>query len=279
MKINAYAKINLTLDIVGIREDGFHSLRSVMAPVSLCDEVTLTISEGFAFDCDKKELCTADNLCVSAAKLFFANINADSAVSIHLKKNIPFPAGLGGGSSDAAAVLSGLNEMFGRPLDERTLFSLASSLGSDVPFCLLSKPALCEGRGEILTPLDGFCELDTVIAIGKERLSTPKVFSEYDKMELPVENSTDMFVRKLNECGVREAIRFVGNAFEPVTDNLAPETKSLRQEMLAAGATVSHLSGSGPSVYGLFENSEKAQSASEILKNKGYFAVYCKTVI
>ncbi len=279
MKLKAFAKINLTLDIIGILENGFHALRSVMVPVSLCDEIELEISENFEFYCNLPELATNDNLCVRAAKLFFEATGIKESVAIRLQKNVPFPAGLGGGSSDAAAVLRGVNELFNNPLDEKTLFVLAENLGSDVPFCLLSKPALCEGRGEVLTPIKDFPELDIVIAIGSERLSTPKVFKEYDKMQLPIENNTDNLLTALSSQGIYQAITKTGNAFEPVTDILSPETRLLRDALMSNGATVSHLSGSGPSVYGVFENGEKASNAAKILQSKGYFAVSCKTVI
>ena len=279
MKLKAYAKINLTLDIIGILENGFHALRSIMVPISLCDEIELEISNDFEFYCNIKELETEGNLCVSAAKLFFEATGISGSVKIKLQKNIPFPAGLGGGSSDAAAILRGLNELFGNPADEKTLFSLAERLGSDVPFCLLSKPALCEGRGEILTELNNFPELNAVIAIGSERLSTPKVFAEYDKMDPAPKSYTTDLLNALNEQEIGFALTKTGNAFEPVTDILSPETVEIRKELASLGATATHLSGSGPSVYGLFESAQKAENVAKILQSKGYFAVSCKTVV
>ncbi len=279
MKLKAFAKINLTLDIIGILGNGFHALRSVMAPVSLCDEIELEISENFEFYCNLPELATNDNLCVRAANLFFEATGIKESVSLRLTKNIPFPAGLGGGSSDAACVLKGLNMLFGEPLDEKELFTLAEKLGSDVPLCLLSKPALCEGRGEVLTPVDGFPELDIVIAIGKDRLSTPTVFREYDKMGLPIENSTNVFLSALKSGNICDALSKTGNAFEPVTDILSPETKILREALLSNGAKTAHLSGSGPSVYGIFTDEISASNAARILNDMGYFAVSCKTVV
>lgn len=279
MKLKAFAKINLTLDIVGTLENGFHALRSVMVPVSLCDEIELEISNDFEFYCNLPELATNDNLCVRAANLFFEATGIKESVTLKLTKRIPFPAGLGGGSSDAAAVLRGLNCLFNEPLDEKSLFDIAEKLGSDVPLCLLSRPALCEGRGEVLTPIADFPEVNIVIAIGKDRLSTPAVFKEYDKMNLPVKNSTDEFLNALDSLGISEAISKTGNAFEPVTDILSPETKLLRDVLMSNGANIAHLSGSGPSVYGVFETGEKASRAVKILQSKGYFAVSCKTVI
>lgn len=278
MKLKACAKINLTLDITGVRTDGFHELRSVMVPVTLCDTVSFKESDSFAFECDIKELCADDNLCVRAAKSFFEITCINPSVSLYLQKNIPFPAGLGGGSADAACVLRGLNEIYNSPLNSKTLFSLAEGLGSDVPFCLLQKPALCEGRGEILTTIKGMPSLDIVIAIGKSRLKTPEVFRAYDNAGIDTRNDTECLLNAIKE-GVKERIiAALGNAFEPITDILAPETKYLREQMIALGALNARISGSGPSVYGVFENSQKASECAERLKDEGCFAVSCKTL-
>jgi len=282
MRITANAKINLTLDITGVRDDGFHSLRSVMAPVSLCDVIDLELNDNgndISFDCNIKELCTENNLCVRAAKLFFETVGMEKSLSIFLDKRIPFPAGLGGGSSDAAAVLRGLNKMLENPLEESKLFSLASKLGSDVPLCLLNRVAVCEGRGEILTPLNMPCRFDMVIAIGKARLSTPEVYRKYDSAMLPVRNDTDKLLKAVDEKDFNKIVASFGNAFEPVTDILAPETKELRLRMKVLGAITSRLSGSGPAVFGVYENEEKANIAAKQLENEGYFAVSCTTVV
>ncbi len=278
MIIKAYAKINLTLDITGILPNGFHALRSVMAPISLCDEIIVEKSESFAFDCNVKSICTDDNLCVRAARAFFQKSGIKDEVSIYLNKHIPFPAGLGGGSSDAAAVLKGLNEFFGAPLDKVTLFELAEGLGSDVSLCLLGKPALCEGRGEILTPVSCVPALPLVIAIGDSRLSTPAVYKEYDKANLPPSSDSENFLSALKEGDTAKVISSCGNAFEAVVDILCPETKLLREKMLELGAINSHLSGSGPSVYGIFENQVHAHMVAEELQSLGYSAYVCETL-
>ncbi len=282
MRITANAKINLTLDITGIRPDGFHSLRSVMAPVSLCDEIELELNDsdsGISFDCNIKELCTQDNICVRAAKLFFETVGIHKSLSIYLEKHIPFPAGLGGGSADAAAVLRGLNNLCGNPLEENVLFELAAKLGSDVPLCLLNRVAVCEGRGEILTPIDMPYQFNIVIAIGKARLSTPEVYRRYDSAMLPIRDDTDKLLVSVKESDFNKTVSSFGNAFEPVTDVLAPETMQLRLRMNELGALNSRLSGSGPSVYGVYENAEKANMVAEQLKNEGYFAVSCVTLV
>ena len=276
MKINAYAKINLTLDITGIRPDKFHSIRSVMVPVSLCDVITVEKSNIFSFDCNIKSLVSDDNLCVRAARLFLAENGINENVSIYLEKNIPLPAGLGGGSSDAAAILNALNETFGCPMNRDRLLSLAAQLGSDIPFCLLCAPALCEGRGELITPVSNIPQMDIVIAIGEGRLPTPEVYRRYDEAGLEIRNDTEKLINAIKEGSGITAL--LGNAFEPVTDILAPETKKLRELMRSLGAKNSRLSGSGPSVYGVFEKSEEAENAAKMLTEMGYFAVSCKTL-
>lgn len=279
MRVTANAKINLTLDITGVRSDGFHTLRSVMAPISLCDEIELTeIGSGILFDCNIKELVTTDNLCVKAAKLFFETIEKEPCISIYLQKNIPFPAGLGGGSADAAAILRGLNALYKNIIDETTLFELAAKLGSDVPLCLSNRISLCEGRGEILTPIMTSHRFNVIIAIGNARLSTPEVYRKYDAMGLDVCNDTDKLLSALVDGDFAKIVSSFGNAFEPVTDILAPETMQLRLRMKQLGALTSHLSGSGPSVYGVFESDKLANDVAKILRNEGYFAVSCVTL-
>lgn len=278
MIINANAKINLTLDITGVRPDGFHTIRSVMVPITLCDEIIIEKSDEFVFDCNLSSLKTDDNLCVRSAKAFFEKVGREPLVSIKLIKKIPFPAGLGGGSADAAAILKGLNELCNFPLDENELFSLAEKLGSDVPLCLLGKAALCEGRGEVLTPIDMQEEFNVVIAIGNSRLSTPAVYRSYDEMQLPIRNDSTVFLNALKKGDKKEIIKSFGNAFEPVADILAPETKSIRELMVRFGAENSRLSGSGPSVFGIFSSCEAAVYAVSELQKMGFSAYFCKTV-
>lgn len=278
MIINANAKINVTLDILGVRPDGYHALRSVMVPVSLCDEIHIETADSLVFDCDVRSLVTEDNLCVRAAKAFFEKAKLAPKVSIKLVKRIPFPAGLGGGSSDAAAVLRGLNNFFGAPLSDDELFEIAASLGSDINVCLLGSPALCEGRGEILTPLLGVKPLNVLIAIGKGRLPTPQVYRNYDAATLEVRDDSTAFIKAVNADDFMGMIASFGNAFEPVTDEMCPETKQIRELMLANGALTSHLSGSGPSVYGVFEDQSAVAAAAQELRDLGFSAYECVTL-
>ncbi len=278
MKIKAYAKINLTLDIKGVRDDGFHELESVMVPVSLCDELVIEKSDKLVFKCNISSLETKDNLCVRAANRFFEKSGIELSAEIVLTKNIPFPAGLGGGSADAAAVLKGLNELYSKPLSDDVLLEIAASLGSDVSVCLLGKSALCQGRGEVLTPLPNVPNFNILIAIGQSRLSTPAVYREYDALNLSPRTDSKNFLELLPMGDIRTLISSFGNAFEPVADVLAPETKTIRELMLSNGAKATHLSGSGPSVYGVFENEADVEKASKALLELGYNVYPCKTI-
>lgn len=278
MKIKAYAKINLTLDIKGVRDDGFHELESVMVPVSLCDELIIEKSDRLSFKCNIPSLETDDNLCVRAANRFFEKSGIKSSAEISLTKNIPFPAGLGGGSADAAAVLRGLNKLYSNPLDDDALFEIAASLGSDISVCLLGKAALCQGRGEVLTPLENVPNFNILIAIGKSRLSTPAVYREYDALNLPPRNDSESFLECLPKGDSMSLISSFGNAFEPVADVLAPETKEIRELMLSNRALSAHLSGSGPSVFGVFESEADVERASNALSKLGYNVYPCKTI-
>lgn len=278
MIIKAYAKINLTLDITGIMDNGFHSLRSVMAPISLSDDLVIEKNDEIVFRCNLPSISGDDNLCVRAAKAFFKKSGVEGGAKISLTKKIPFPAGLGGGSADAAAVLKGLNEIYGKPLSMEQLFQVSETLGSDISLCLLGRCALCEGKGDVLTPLNNLPKLNVVIAIGEGRLSTPAVYKEFDKMNLPVRNDTDAFISALGNSDVTSLCKSCGNAFEPVTDILCPETKLLREKMCSLGAVCSHLSGSGPSVYGIFIDESSGKHAAEQLKQYGYSAYFCQTI-
>src|SRR5437588_4283652 len=148
----AHAKVNIFLRVLRRREDGFHEIETVMAPITLCDSLEIEPAQQFEFHCDEPNLASDENLVVRAARLFFSETNRDPNVSLTLRKNIPHGAGLGGGSSDAGATLRGLNRFFDAGVSNEKLGALAAQLGSDVPFFLNETAAICRGRGEIITP-------------------------------------------------------------------------------------------------------------------------------
>ncbi len=289
IKERANAKINLFLDVIERREDGFHAIKTVMHTLSLSDELTVTITgkgtraARLLLDGNRRLPQDARNIAVAAAMLFMDKACIDCEVTIKLYKRIPIAAGLAGGSADAAAVLRAMNKLFSRPLSEKMLLSLAAQLGSDVPFCLRGGTALCEGRGEIVNRLRDGLLLHTVIAIGNERVSTPKAYAELDEMY----NNFDGSVKK-NLEGIFEEIisstttgnlpKELYNIFERVILPSCPGAVSLKKRLLELGATHTLMSGSGPSVFGVFLTQEEAKRAEKALQEEGVTAFYAASV-
>jgi 4-diphosphocytidyl-2-C-methyl-D-erythritol kinase len=245
----APAKINLSLDILGKRADGYHDLKTVMASVSLYDDLTLTFTPCGA----GAEMFTAyaggvesDNLAADAAGLFMraAGISGWS-IHIHIEKRIPVGAGLGGGSSNAAAVLRALDGW--RSIPKNTLANLAFELGSDVPYCLRGGVCLAQGRGEILTPLPPLPECRIVLCTPPVCVSTAEAFRKYDALD------------PLNQA----LAKMLDNAFEAVI--LLPEIAEIKDIMTGAGASQAMMSGSGPTVFGIFDDETQAKTAYENL--------------
>ena len=275
---NAYAKINLFLKVKDKRADGFHDIESVMHSVSLCDVISAEFFESDSIDIELASNTfdiplDSTNLVYRAAEAYLRKFKVNCKVKIKIEKQIPVAAGLGGGSSDAAATLRVLNKHFKRA-EEKELYDLASTLGSDVAFCLFGKAALCLGRGEIIKPLGAAIESRFVVAIGKERVFTPEAFRKIDE-------------KKLCECGsvsckiecrfIVDAIKngenfapFVYNEFEDVTD--IKEIALIKNIMKENGASASLMSGSGPSVFGIFSSFEDVEAACKALRLAGFEA-------
>lgn len=260
LRAPAHAKINLSLAVTGVRSDGMHTLRTVMQTVSLCDTVEIQRAEALTFTCSEPSLAGEENLCVKAAKAFYGATGLAGGAAIRLEKRIPTGAGLGGGSSDAAAVLRLLNRLYDFPLREDALFSLAGTLGADVPFCLYGGKCLCTGIGEELSPLPDEAGLPLVIAKGRGSLSTAEMY------------------RRLDARG-SGADPGVLNAFEPVAVELLPEIGTLIRAMTAAGGAEARMTGSGSALFGFFPSLRAAEAAAASLrKEQGCFAAACQTV-
>lgn len=246
LRASAYAKINLSLSVTGVRPDGMHTLRTVMQTVSLCDTVEVQKADELTFTCSEPTLAGEDNLCVKAAKAFFAALETRLAAglmegaAIHLEKHIPTGAGLGGGSSDAAAVLRLLNRLYGFPLREEVLFSLAVKLGADVPFCLYGGRCLCTGIGEELSPLPDEKERVLVIAKGEGSLSTAEMYRRLD---------------------AHSGIPGAENDFEPVAIELLPEIGVLKRALTRLGGKEARMTGSGSALFAFFPSMEEAVTA------------------
>ncbi len=277
VKAKVYAKLNLSLDITGKRPDGYHTLSSVMQSVSLYD--TVAVSSGrsckaeLSLTCSNGTICGEDNLAFVAARRFFDKAGILPDADIYIEKHIPLAGGLGGGSADAAAVLSLLNSAWGEPLSDREVFDIALSLGADVPFCLYGGTKLAEGIGEVLTPLKSLPECPMLIAKKGVKSSTGAMYKALDSAE-NLKKSNFQIIRSGLERGDIDTIsKGLYNCFETVCGQ---ESLNVKAEMLKLGAVYAGLSGAGPSVFGIFKTDGDRDNAAEVLKSLGCEVFACK---
>ena len=272
--VTANAKINLTLDVLKKREDGYHELKMIMQTVSLADKINLRkTSGGISLKSNLKYLPTdGRNIAYAAAELFVKKAGISDGISINMKKNIPVAAGLAGGSSNAAAVLVGLNKMYDRPFTEKELLEMGGQLGSDVPFCIAGGCALCEGRGEVLTQLPDLPTTTFLIVKPPLHVSTAAVYGGLKADKLTEHPDTDGVLAAINR-GDREAIAVrMFNVLETVTAKEHPVINKIKQDLIGMGAVGSVMSGSGPSVIGLFADKKLANDAKSAMQKNHYFA-------
>ena len=270
----AYAKINLFLDVTGRRDDGYHTVDTLMCSVSLHDTIRLN-----AAIADKTEVCIfcdndgldvgEDNLIFKATVKYLAFFDINANVRVELAKRIPIGAGLGGGSADAAATLRALNRIFGLASKEQ-LYRIASELGSDVPFCVDGGSAICCGRGEVVYPHSIRKRRNLVVAIGSSRVSTPKAYVMLDEKfgDFSMYNQTKGF------SDMRHIPRY--NIFEQVVSS--EEIDKIKDIMHTNGAKETLMSGSGPAVFGEFLNPITAFLAKNALVKQGFYAVKCRMI-
>lgn len=268
--IASNAKINLTLDVLRKREDGYHELKMIMHTVSLFDSINLRKTEkGISLKTNLKYLPSdRRNIAFAAAELFFEKSGIKDGISINIKKTIPVAAGLAGGSSNAAAVLVGLNKMYGDIFSEPELCKMGGQLGSDVPFCIAGGCALCEGRGEIMTPLPDLASATFLIAKPPVRVSTAEVYSNLKVDKLTERPDTDGVIAAIGRDDKEAVAVRMFNVLETVTADRHPEINRMKQEMIDLGATGSVMSGSGPTVIGLFKDKKLANDARIYMQRK-----------
>lgn len=264
----AYAKINLGLKILGRRSDGYHEVSMIMQSVGLHDEIIIEEGKGIELTCNIPGLsCGADNLAYKVAKLLADRYHIIPNVHITLNKKIFLAAGLAGGSSDAAAVLRGLNKFWKLGLSLQQLESLAAEMGSDVPFCISGGTALAKGRGEIIMPLKDMPE--TIVVLAKPRgleVSTAWVYKNYERGRVVQMPCIWNMMEKLSQGG-RAIVPCMGNVLETVTIPAHPEIASIKSAMLGAGAYYAMMSGSGPTVFALADDMETAERIKAALQN------------
>lgn len=273
-KSQAPAKLNIRLKVIGKRADGYHELVSIMVPVALFDylELQRLNRKGVTLTCQGISLPDdEENLVKRAAQTFFARTGLGGGVLIRLTKNIPIAAGLGGGSSDAASTLRSLNEMWCSPLGSHDLWELASDLGADVPFFLLGRPAIARGIGEVLEPIEKWPRFWYVIVTPPIMVSTSWVYGNL-KLKL-TRGEYDFILNSLKKESLR-VDHILENDLESVTATYFPVIKSIKKSLLNAGAEGALMSGSGPSVFGIFRSRTKALSAKRDISSLNMGSVF-----
>lgn len=267
--IRSHAKINLTLDVLELRPDGYHAIESVMQSISLHDTLTIMVggTQGIQVSCDMPGIpADAGNLAYKAAELFLGG--DDAGVEIRIRKRIPPEAGLGGGSSNAAAVLRGLSGLLGKRED---LPEIAAGVGSDVPFFLTGGTALVRGRGEIVEPLSDIRPRPLLIVKPAFGVSTPWAYRRLDEVRPHGERPTrsERMYTCMRKVGCRQLPSLLANDLEQPVFERHPEIAAVKEALLSTGASAALMCGSGSAVYGIFDEQRDAEAAAESLNIEG----------
>ena len=260
ISLRAFAKINYALEVRGLRDDGYHEISSVFQSISLADELEIERTQGgfeLFFEPEGVEVGPLEeNTVYKAWASLWEASGHELPVRIRLHKKVPAGAGLGGGSADAAAVLVGMNELFGLGLEVEDLRRIGTRIGADVPFCVSGGTALGEGVGEILTPLPAPPEHRLLLAKPDRSADTGGIYRAHDRRQAPDKTCVEPVIAALHSGDLSTFARAVGNVLEPVTADLVPEVAEYKREMLRAGALAAAMTGTGTAVYGIFVDSE-----------------------
>ena len=273
MEVKALAKLNLSLDVLGKRPDGYHDMKMVMQSITLSDDITVTDNggQGIRVSSNVGFLPTNEkNLAVAAALRFYESLGKEPrSIDLSLEKSIPVCAGMAGGSSDAAAVLRALNEMEGRPYDVMELAKVGEKVGSDVPYCVLGTTALAEGRGEVLTNLTSLPHCWVVVCKPDFPVSTPELFGKIDRCKVRCRPDTDGMIRALEQRDLEGVARRMYNVFEDVLpERQRSRVRDIKNTLIQCGALGANMSGTGPTAFGLFEDEKTAREAYDRLKEQ-----------
>ncbi len=279
INLNAYGKINIGLDVVGRRPDGYHEVKMVMQTVPVFDELTFTKTEGaIVVECDNLNVPTdSKNLAYKAAAAFKEKYNIEGGVRINIKKKIPAAAGMAGGSADAAATLKAMASLYNIEASEKDLDAIALKLGADVPFCLRKGTYLSEGVGEVLTKLSDFPKCHVLLINPGIESSTKWAYEELDA-ELEKTSGTcagvhpniELLADAINKNDLQRATKYMGNILEIPVLKKYPEIKRIKEQLELNGAIKALMSGSGSTVFGIFTNEETLKKANEKIKGEGY---------
>ena len=270
MKIKAYGKVNISLDVVGKREDGYHLLSMIMQNIDLYDEIEVEKQEcGIILECNKSYVPVDNrNLAYKAAEIFKERYDIVDGVKINIEKNIPVSAGLAGGSTDAAAVLKVMNKLFNVNATEEELMELGLKLGADIPYCIHGGTALCEGIGEIITPIKSFRDKIIVLVKPAFGVSTKEVYKNFNLEKVKQHPKTAEIINAIENDDLNFVASNMKNLLENVTLRKHKILIKIKEEMNACGAINSMMSGSGPTVFAFFDDMLKAQRCFEKMKKK-----------
>lgn len=264
--LKSFAKINLTLDVLGKRENGYHDVKMVMQTLGLFDliiidktECDIVVSTNLRYLPDGER-----NIAYKAALAFFKKTGAKGGVKIRIKKNIPVAAGLAGGSGNAAAVLCAMNVLFNTKLSDEELCEIGAGLGADVPYCLLGGTYLAEGVGEKLTKLSPVPKMNVVLVKPPISVSTAMIYEEIDNAEILERPDTDAMLSAIENKNITAISDNLCNVMEAVTEKMHPVIADIKSRMIEYGALNSIMSGSGPTVFGLFDDYDKAKEAADM---------------
>lgn len=271
IRLKARAKINLSLDVLGKREDGYHDVRMVMQTIGIYDRLIITKipEDEIRIQCNLFYLpINENNLIYKAAKLLKDEFGFAGGVDVNLNKFIPVAAGMAGGSTDAASTLFGINKIYELGLSQNKLMELGVQIGADVPYCIMRGTALAEGIGEKLSRLKSVPHMWIVIAKPPINISTKLVYERLDMKDIISHPNVDKMIQAINKESVGEIAANMGNVLEHVTIPLYPIIDSIKKDMLSHGAINAMMSGSGPTVFGIFPNERTALNCQAYLKFK-----------
>lgn len=270
LELKALGKINLGLDVLGRRENGYHDVRMVMQTVYLYDRIIMKKSKtpGIRLETNLYYLpVNENNLAYQAAQMLMDEFHIEEGVSIQLDKHIPVAAGMAGGSSNAAAVLFGMNRMFSLGLSQKELMERGVKLGADVPYCIMRGTVLAEGIGEILTPLSPMPKCYVLIAKPAISVSTKMVYEKLDSHEIEDHPDIDGILAGLKAGDLKKVAGSMGNVLERVTVDVYPVIDQIKKMMIKEGALNAMMSGSGPTVFGIFEEKATARKAADAIRD------------
>ncbi|MBE5932084.1 MAG: 4-(cytidine 5'-diphospho)-2-C-methyl-D-erythritol kinase [Lachnospiraceae bacterium] len=275
ISLKAYAKVNLALDVIRRRPDGYHDVKMIMQNLDIYDELEFEViardTEDIKIDLtvNKEGIPTDErNLVYKAIALLFETYNIKSHIAVNLIKNIPAEAGMAGGSTDCAAALKAVNKLYGLDLSTDELMRYGVKLGADVPYCILGRTAISEGIGEVLTPIKGLPKVHVLVAKPPVNVSTKEIYTNLKANELKHHPDVDGMVEALESENLIAIAERMENVLETVTVNMHPQIEELKSLMKEQGALNAIMSGSGPTVFGLFDDKDKVWEAAMMISDR-----------